>query len=155
MSATTPRARAILQSAAQGSRIAPDEARLLFDEASLIDLGLAADAARRRLHPQPMVTYIVDRNINYTNFCVTKCSFCAFYRLPGDSAEGYVHPKEILYRKIEETLELGGPGSCCREATIPLFPWSGTRISFLPSGSAIPACTCTPFPLRRSSISCM
>ena len=122
MSATTPRARAILQSAVRGDRIAPQEARLLFDEASLIDLGLAADAARRRLHPEPMVTYIVDRNINYTNFCVTKCSFCAFYRLPGDLAEGYLHPKEVLFQKIDETLELGGTGILLQGGHHPTLP---------------------------------
>jgi cyclic dehypoxanthinyl futalosine synthase len=107
---TTPRAREILERAAAGERIQAPEARALFEEATLIDLGLAAGAVRSRIHPETAVTYIVDRNVNYTNICVTKCSFCAFYRLPGDTAEGYVHPKEVLYRKIEETLELGGTG---------------------------------------------
>jgi cyclic dehypoxanthinyl futalosine synthase len=110
VSASTRRAVSILETAAGGGRIAPEEARILFDEASLLDLGLAADAVRRRLHPGAAVTYIVDRNINYTNICVTKCSFCAFYRLPGDEAEGYVLPREVLHRKVEETLELGGTG---------------------------------------------
>jgi len=122
MSGTTPRALALLERAAEGDRLSPSEARLLFDEASLIDLGLAADAARSRLHPEPVVTYIVDRNVNYTNLCVTKCSFCAFYRLPGDTTEGYLHPKEVLFRKIDETLELGGTGILMQGGHHPTLP---------------------------------
>lgn len=122
MSTTTRRAQAILDRAAGGERIVPEEARLLFDEAGLLDLGLAADAARDRLHPEPIVTYIVDRNINHTNICVTKCSFCAFYRLPGDEVEGYLHPKEALFRKIEETLELGGTGILLQGGHHPTLP---------------------------------
>jgi cyclic dehypoxanthinyl futalosine synthase len=64
---------------------------------------------RRRLHPEPIVTYIVDRNVNYTNICTARCSFCAFYRDPGDP-EGYLHSKESLFAKFEETLALGGTG---------------------------------------------
>ena len=66
-----------------------------------------ADLVRRRRHPHGEVTYIVDRNINYTNVCVTLCKFCAFYRRPGD-AEGYDLPAETIYAKIRETKELGG-----------------------------------------------
>ena len=122
MSATTPRARAILERAVDGDRLSASEARLLFEEAGLIELGLAADAVRDRLHPERVVTYIVDRNVNYTNICVTKCSFCAFYRLPGDTEEGYLHPKEVLYRKIEETLELGGTGILLQGGHHPTLP---------------------------------
>ncbi|HMC82974.1 MAG TPA: cyclic dehypoxanthinyl futalosine synthase [Candidatus Polarisedimenticolia bacterium] len=122
MSGTTGRARAILERAAEGDRISAAEARLLFDEAGLMDLGLAADSVRRRLHPDRVVTYIVDRNINYTNICVTKCSFCAFYRLPGDATEGYLHPKEVLFQKIEETLELGGTGILMQGGHHPTLP---------------------------------
>ncbi len=105
----TPAADAILERAAAGERIEPREALLLLRTATLIDLGLAADLARRRLHPEPIVTYIVDRNINYTNVCVARCSFCAFYRDPGHP-EGYLHSQESLHAKIEETLALGGTG---------------------------------------------
>ena len=56
-----------------------------------------------------MVSYIIDRNINYTNFCTEYCSFCAFYR-PMGHAEGYVHPKEVIFEKIQETIDLGGTG---------------------------------------------
>ena len=100
---------AILEAAAGGCRLAAPEALMLFREASLLDLGLAADLARRRLHPEPVVTYIVDRNVNYTNICVARCSFCAFYRDPGDP-EGYLHTRDSLFAKIEETLALGGTG---------------------------------------------
>jgi cyclic dehypoxanthinyl futalosine synthase len=80
---------------------------LLADD--LIGLGMEADALRQRLHPGNVVTYIVDRNINYTNICTEYCSFCAFYR-PLGSLEGYVQPLESICQKIEETLALGGTG---------------------------------------------
>ncbi len=99
----------ILDRAVEGRRIEPSEALLLFREAALLDLGMAADLVRRRLHPEPIITYIVDRNINYTNVCVVRCSFCAFYRDPGHP-EGYLHSTESLFAKIEETLALGGTG---------------------------------------------
>ncbi|MGD0922567.1 MAG: cyclic dehypoxanthinyl futalosine synthase [Terriglobia bacterium] len=75
----------------------------------LIGLGSEADALRQRLHPGNVVTYIVDRNINYTNVCTEYCSFCAFYR-PVGSPEGYVEPLESICQKIDETLALGGTG---------------------------------------------
>jgi dehypoxanthine futalosine cyclase len=99
----------ILERATTGSRIDPSEALVLFHDAPLIDLGIAAGLVRLRLHPEPIVTYIVDRNINYTNVCVVRCSFCAFYRDPGHP-EGYLHTKESLFAKAEETLALGGTG---------------------------------------------
>ncbi len=122
MSGSTPRARAILERAAEGGRISAPDARLLFDETGLIDLGLAADAIRDRLHPERAVTYIVDRNVNYTNLCVTGCSFCAFHRLPGDTEEGYLLSREVLYRKIEETLEMGGTGILLQGGHHPTLP---------------------------------
>jgi cyclic dehypoxanthinyl futalosine synthase len=85
------------------------EALDLFRSGDLIGIGMAADAVRRRLHPEGIVSYIVDRNINYTNFCTEYCTFCAFYR-PMGHAEGYVLPKETIYQKIQETLDLGGTG---------------------------------------------
>ena len=85
------------------------EAVDLFGSDDLIGLGMAADAVRRKLHPEGVVTYIIDRNINYTNFCTEYCSFCAFYR-PMGHAEGYILPKETIFQKIQETLDLGGTG---------------------------------------------
>jgi len=85
------------------------EAADLFASDDLIGIGMAADAVRRSLHPEGVVTYIIDRNINYTNFCTEYCSFCAFYR-PMGHAEGYILPKEAIFQKIQETLDLGGTG---------------------------------------------
>jgi len=99
----------ILQRVVDGKRLAAAEALTLLQDAELLDLAFAADCVRRRLHPDPIVTYIVDRNINYTNVCVARCSFCAFYRDPGHP-EGYLHSREDLFEKIEETLSLGGTG---------------------------------------------
>ncbi|MBX9601120.1 MAG: dehypoxanthine futalosine cyclase [Bryobacteraceae bacterium] len=85
------------------------EAIDLYQSNDLIGIGMAADAVRRKLHPHGVVSYIIDRNINYTNVCTEYCSFCAFYR-PVGHAEGYVHPKEVIFQKIQETLDLGGTG---------------------------------------------
>src|ERR1700756_22229 len=83
-----------------------------FNSPDLIGLGFEADAVRRRLHPEGVVSYIIDRNINYTNFCTEYCTFCAFYRpLKGPKASGgCIHDFEKIYEKISETLEMGGPG---------------------------------------------
>ena len=75
----------------------------------LLGIGREADAVRRRLHPGDVVTYQIDRNINYTNFCTEYCSFCAFYR-PMGSPEGYIQPLDSIFQKIDETLALGGTG---------------------------------------------
>ena len=90
-----------------GERLAREEGYRLIRDAGLLELGMLADAVRRRRHPEGIVTYIIDRNINYTNVCTAQCGFCAFYRdLP--SKEGYVLSKAELARKIEETMALGG-----------------------------------------------
>ena len=85
------------------------EAIDLFHSQDLIGIGMAADAVRRKIHPDGVASYIIDRNINYTNFCTEYCSFCAFYR-PVGHHEGYVHPKEVIFEKIAETKALGGTG---------------------------------------------
>ncbi len=84
----------------------------LYNSDDLIGIGMEADALRRKLHPEGVATYIIDRNINYTNFCTEYCTFCAFYRPlkgPG-SKEGYILEFETIYEKIRETVELGGTG---------------------------------------------
>ena len=81
----------------------------LFASDDLIGIGMEADAARRKHHPEGVVSYIIDRNINYTNFCTEYCSFCAFYR-PMGHKEGYILPKEVIFDKIQETIDLGGTG---------------------------------------------
>ncbi|MDQ2961471.1 MAG: dehypoxanthine futalosine cyclase [Candidatus Dormibacteraeota bacterium] len=96
----------LLAHAADGGRITPDEALLLYTDAPLHALGEAADAVRRRRFPDDIATYIIDRNINYTNVCVTACKFCAFYRAPGHS-EGWTHPQEEILRRCAEAVDLG------------------------------------------------
>src|SRR5882724_3693424 len=90
-----------------GERVDAGEALELYRRAPTYLLGRLADAVRARKHPQDVITYIIDRNVNYTNVCVAKCSFCAFYR-PVGSPEGYVLGFEELFRKIEETIAVGG-----------------------------------------------
>ncbi|WP_297033507.1 cyclic dehypoxanthinyl futalosine synthase [Thermogutta sp.] len=97
----------ILDRAVGGKRLSDEEALTLLEKGNLSQLGEAAWEVSRRLHPEPYRTYNIDRNINYTNVCVAGCRFCAFYRKPGDS-EAYVIDYETLFRKIEETLALGG-----------------------------------------------
>ncbi len=97
----------ILARAEQGGRLSVGDGLRLFREASLFDLALASDAVRRRKHPQPVVTYIVDRNVNYTNVCTTSCRFCAFYR-PVGHAEGYVLTRDQLRPKLQEVVSAGG-----------------------------------------------
>jgi cyclic dehypoxanthinyl futalosine synthase len=92
---------------AAGGRLTADEALQLYRQAPTYWLGRMADGVRRRKHPEGLVTYIIDRNVNYTNVCVARCNFCAFYREVGH-AEGYVLGFEEIFRKIEETRELGG-----------------------------------------------
>ncbi|MCW2495463.1 cyclic dehypoxanthinyl futalosine synthase [Jatrophihabitans sp.] len=96
----------VLARAAEGGRITPDEALTLYTEAPLHALGQAADAVRRRRYPDNIATYIIDRNINYTNVCLTACKFCAFYRAPKHD-EGWTHSNEEILRRCGEAVELG------------------------------------------------
>jgi cyclic dehypoxanthinyl futalosine synthase len=90
-----------------GERLSREEGVALLCDGELLELGDLADSVRERLHPEGVVTYIIDRNINYTNVCTAQCAFCAFYRdLP--SKEGYLLTRAQLSEKIEETLALGG-----------------------------------------------
>ncbi len=97
----------IIVKAASGKRLTSEEGLTLLKHADLLTLGELANNARRRIHPERVVTFIVDRNINYTNICVNKCRFCAFYRDAG-SPEAYLLSKEQIFGKIEETLAQGG-----------------------------------------------
>src|SRR5215207_4677256 len=90
-----------------GSRVSGVEALTLYRHASTSRLGELADGIRARKHPGEIVTYIIDRNVNYTNVCVARCNFCAFYR-PVGSSEGYVLGFDELFRKIDETIAIGG-----------------------------------------------
>ena len=88
-------------------RLTRDDAIALYRHAPTHQLGQLADVVRARKHPAGVVTYIIDRNVNYTNVCVAKCSFCAFYRDVGAS-DGYVLGFDEIFAKIDETIELGG-----------------------------------------------
>lgn len=88
-------------------RIDRDDALLLQEHEELTTLGVLADFVRRRKHDDGVVTYMIDRNINYTNVCNAFCAFCAFYRAPNHE-EGYTLPIETIEEKIRETYELGG-----------------------------------------------
>ncbi len=97
----------LLDAAAAGERLDFESARQLYLHADLHQLGRAAHQARLRKHPEPMVTYVVDRNINYSNVCVCACRFCAYYRAPGHD-ECFVLSHAEIGKKIEETIALGG-----------------------------------------------
>ncbi len=100
----------ILEKALQGERITLEEGVRLYHEADLFDLGIVADELNLRKNPESKTraTFVVDRNINYTNYCYTLCKFCAFYRRPGDRKEGYLRTNEEIFNKIEELIAIGG-----------------------------------------------
>jgi cyclic dehypoxanthinyl futalosine synthase len=88
-------------------RLTKEEGLKLLKETDLLELGRIADGMRKKLHPEGIVTFIIDRNINYTNICINRCSFCAFWRDEKDP-EAYVLGKDELFSKIDETIRLGG-----------------------------------------------
>ncbi len=102
--------REILDKALAGERIGDREAVTLLRSRDLLSVGRAANELRERRTNPEHITFIVDRNVNYTNVCVTDCDFCAFYRRPGDRNEGYLLPKPVIFKKIAETLAIGGTG---------------------------------------------
>jgi cyclic dehypoxanthinyl futalosine synthase len=97
----------VAERVAAGGRLEREDALELYRRAPTQLLGRLADAVRARKHPERVVTYIIDRNVNYTNVCVARCTFCAFYR-PVGSTEGYVLGFDELFRKIDETIAVGG-----------------------------------------------
>ncbi|MCI0393729.1 MAG: dehypoxanthine futalosine cyclase [Chloroflexi bacterium] len=113
----------ILAKVEDGGRITYDEAMVLYTQADLLQLGRAANARRQQLAPGEVVTYLIDRNINYTNVCHTDCSFCAFYRHDPNHPEAYVNPKPVIGKKIEETLYLGGTRILMQGGHNDELPW--------------------------------
>jgi cyclic dehypoxanthinyl futalosine synthase len=113
----------LLARAAAGERLAPGEGLALLRSGDLLAIGEAADAARARRYPHGRVSYIIERNVNYTNVCVTYCSFCAFYRAPGHG-EGYVLSTEEVHRKVAETVAAGGTGILLQGGHHPDLPLS-------------------------------
>ncbi len=98
----------VLDKALSRERISDADALTLLRSRDLVRVGRAADELRNRAVPADRVTFVIDRNVNYTNVCYTDCDFCAFYRRPGDRREGYLLPKAVIFKKIEETLAIGG-----------------------------------------------
>lgn len=113
----------ILDDAVSGRRISAGDAHTLLVDGDLLEIGLAAHEVRNRFNDPSVATYNVDRNINYTNVCVYKCRFCAFYREPGDP-EGYLLPFEEIGRKVEETIALNGTGILMQGGVHPDLPLS-------------------------------
>jgi cyclic dehypoxanthinyl futalosine synthase len=99
--------KAVLDKASSQKRLHFDEAVALFSHPDLLELGEAADAVCRRKHPEEIGTFLIDRNINYTNICRNQCSFCAFYRTK-DHPESYVLNQEEIEKKVDETVQLFG-----------------------------------------------
>jgi cyclic dehypoxanthinyl futalosine synthase len=112
----------LLKRIADGEDLAREEWLKLSEQAATEELRHLADTVRRRLHPDEVVTYVVDRNINYSNICFSVCNFCAFYRKPGDP-EGYVLSYDEIYRKVEEMIELGGSGILMQGGLHPELPF--------------------------------
>ena len=112
---------AIVDDAIGGRRISAGDAHQLLLEGDLIDLGLAAEEVRNRFNDPGAASYNIDRNVNYTNICVYKCRFCAFYREPGDD-EGYLLSFEEIGKKVEETLALNGTGILMQGGVHPDLP---------------------------------
>jgi cyclic dehypoxanthinyl futalosine synthase len=100
----------VLAKALGGERLSDEDAVALLRSRDLVAVGRVANELRNRRTDPERITFIIDRNLNYTNVCVTDCDFCAFYRPPGDRRESYVLPKPVIYKKIEETLAIGGTG---------------------------------------------
>ncbi|MFL6335491.1 MAG: cyclic dehypoxanthinyl futalosine synthase [Pyrinomonadaceae bacterium] len=106
---TTTDIQPILDRVSAGGRMTAEECSTLLESFDVARMGVAADEVRRRRHPGDVVTYIIDRNINYTNVCNVVCTFCAFYRRPG-KPDTYVRTLEDICRRIDETIALGGTG---------------------------------------------
>jgi len=106
---TTTTVQSILDSVLAGERMTADACALLLESHEIARIGVAADEIRARRHKGNIVTYIIDRNVNYTNVCNVVCTFCAFYRRPG-APDTYVRTLEEICHKIDETIELGGTG---------------------------------------------
>lgn len=113
----------ILDKALQGERLGLEDTVRLFESNEIEKMGAAADVIMKRWHPQPITTFVIGRNINYTNICDVYCRFCAFYRRPG-SKEGYVLPDETIFEKIRETQAVDGTEILMQGGTNPDLPFN-------------------------------
>ncbi|AIQ40266.1 cyclic dehypoxanthinyl futalosine synthase [Paenibacillus sp. FSL R5-0912] len=113
----------ILDKTLKGERLQLEDTITLFESNEIEKMGAAADIIMKRWHPDPLTTFVIGRNINYTNVCDVYCRFCAFYRRPG-SEEGYVLPDETIYEKIAETISVNGTEILMQGGTNPNLPFS-------------------------------
>ncbi len=113
----------ILERALRGERLGLEEGIILWESDEIEKLGWAANQIMEKKHPEPITTFVVGRNINYTNICDKYCRFCAFYRPPG-SKEGYVLDHEQIFQKIQETVDVGGTEILMQGGTNPDLPLS-------------------------------
>lgn len=113
----------ILDSALAGNRISLEDCIELYESDQIEKMGHVANQIMLKHHPEPITTFVIGRNINYTNICDVYCKFCAFYRAPG-STEGYVLPDETIFNKIQETLDVGGTEILMQGGTNPNLPFS-------------------------------
>src|SRR3954465_8724365 len=115
-----PQVRRILDSVLDGQRLSVEDCTALLEAYDVGAIGDAADEIRRRRHPDNIITYIIDRNINYTNVCNVVCTFCAFYRRPG-APDTYVQTIDAICEKIDETIALNGTGGLMQGGLHPDF----------------------------------
>lgn len=113
----------ILDKALRGERLNLEDTVALFESDEVEKIGHAANKVMNRMHPDPIKTFVIGRNINYTNVCDVYCRFCAFYRRPG-SDEGYVLPDEVIFRKIKETQDVDGTEILMQGGVNPNLPFS-------------------------------
>jgi cyclic dehypoxanthinyl futalosine synthase len=113
----------ILDKALRGDRLGLEDTVALFESNEIEKMGAAADIIMKRWHPDPLATFVIGRNVNYTNVCDVYCRFCAFYRRPG-SDEGYVLPDELIFQKISETIAVNGTEILMQGGTNPNLPFS-------------------------------
>ncbi|CQR54520.1 dehypoxanthine futalosine cyclase [Paenibacillus sonchi] len=113
----------ILDKTLKGERLGLEDTVRLFESNEIEKMGAAADIIMKRWHPDPLATFVIGRNINYTNVCDVYCRFCAFYRRPG-SEEGYVLPDETIFQKIQETIDVNGTEILMQGGTNPNLPFS-------------------------------
>jgi len=113
----------ILDKALRGDRLQLEDTVRLFESNEIEKMGAAANIIMKRFHPDPLATFVIGRNINYTNVCDVYCRFCAFYRKPG-SEEGYVLPDETIFQKIQETIDVNGTEILMQGGTNPNLPFN-------------------------------
>ncbi|KQO01163.1 cyclic dehypoxanthinyl futalosine synthase [Paenibacillus sp. Leaf72] len=113
----------ILDKALRGERISLEECIIMFESDEIEKMGKVANEIMLRKHPEPVTTFVVGRNVNYTNVCDVYCRFCAFYRAPG-SKEGYVLDNETIMNKIQETIDVNGTEILMQGGTNPDLPFT-------------------------------